>query len=545
MRVEEAEMAAIGSCILSMRAAADLTDTLRPGDFSLPALGACFEAITALSRRKQAADLVTLPYEIGEAVMKRLGITDDYLIAVAESVPSPANSSQYRDIVKSFSRRRQLAATGHRLVEIASDEERDATAVIDEAQSLVMKLDTPAGRLRNGAEMAHDALARVDRVIEGEPEWGITTGLHDVDWILGPKRAGMLGIVAARTSMGKTSYVVTVALNVARSGNPVLIYQLEQPEHQLVDRFAQAISGVTSRTIRKAPTKENYAAYASAMEELRSLPITLADASDTSTQEVRAGTRSLVSKGLRPLVMVDYLGLMRDIERGDNRNLVMAARAKAMKRIAKDLEVPVIAFSQINRGVESRNDKRPGSADLRDSGEIEEAADWVAILYRDAYYKPKPETPPPIEVAEFIVAKNREGETGTKLLAFEPTERYSATSGPSLSGLTGRSTRPDEFEFDLCKRTSPSSDDQNRPPLKSGLVQGTNPKDNPDAHESTNSETQGRPSSTRRDGERPPANDCRKVQIRPTPSGARGELNRRNHRRHRRREVCGSADRHR
>lgn len=416
----EAEMSALGGAFLSRLAAQDIAGTLEVSDFHSPSHQVMFSAVRDLVKNRQPVDFVTMINALGPARLKEVG-GEDYILQIAEYVPSPANSASYAAIVKNMARRRYLAEAGPKVYDLAHDMERETSEVVDAAQGLVMGV-TSAPAMRRGAEdMAKDAMNRADKIISGEVEWAVRTGLVDVDERLGGTAGGMVGLIAARTSMGKTSWLVSVALNCARNGQPVLIFELEQPERQLMDRFAQMLSGVNSRDLRKFPTPENYAKYAEAMETFSGLPITIIDDSSTSTQEVRGAAREMIADGVKPIVFIDYLGLLRNIEKvqDHNRNQTMAERAKAIKRIAKDLDIPIILFSQINRGKEGDSDKRPAMSNIRDSGEIEEAADWIGMLYRHDYYHP-PEPRRRIEVCEFIVTKNREGEVGTELLCFEP-----------------------------------------------------------------------------------------------------------------------------
>lgn len=427
----DAEMCALGSMMLSERAAEDVLGILKEDDFYSPAHREVFRAIHQLLLSSRAVDLVTVKNELVERnALQAVGGTD-YLIQIAESVPSPANASHYAQIVLDKATSRRLIDAGQRIVQLAHDGEKDADDKVDQAEGMVFEV----GRRRMGKEMvpvwslAKEFFVVVDELVStGQPVVGLPSGFYDLDKMTRGFYPGDLSIVAARPSMGKTSLVLSFALNVARKneGN-VAVFSLEMSGKQLVRRLLSMISGVSMGVLtRPKLADDDYHKLADACEALYSLPIYIDDTSDVSPMEIRGKCRRLRTEGGLAMVVIDYLQLMRSSRRAENRVQEISDIARGLKSLAKELDVPVIALSQLNRGVESREDKRPMLSDIRESGSIEAEADVVMFIYRDAYYKAKeaeaeaPQDPNRVEEAEIIIAKHRNGPTGKVFLGFQP-----------------------------------------------------------------------------------------------------------------------------
>ena len=429
----EAEMGALGSMILSSRAAEEVIHRLTAEDFYRPAHREVFLAMRQLVQSSKPIDVLTLKEEL----LARGKLADvggmPYLIEIAEFTPSPANATHYANIVLDKATLRRLGDAGRSIVGLVTSPEDESTAEdkVDRAEQLVFEV----GRNRLGKDfqqvssLAKEFFLDVDNLIEtGQPTIGTPTGFNDLDEKLSGLYPGDLSIVAARPSMGKTSLVVDIALRVARQniGN-VAVFSLEMSGIQLVRRMASMLSGVSSSTLKKTKLgKDDYKKLADACETLYSLPLYIDDSSDISGLEMRAKCRRLKQDGGLALVVVDYLQLMRGNRKTENRVQEIGDIARSLKALAKDLEVPVIALSQLNRAVELRENKRPQLSDIRESGSIEAEADVVMMIYRDQYYRDRQNPgeanrdPDRTEVTEINVVKHRNGDIGIVLLAFQP-----------------------------------------------------------------------------------------------------------------------------
>ena len=429
---DNAEMSALASMILSRAAAEEVAAMLDESDFYSPAHRDIFRAILQLIRNNKAVDMVTLRDELVSRDKLRAVGGEDYIVQISEFVPSPANSKDYAQIVLDKSTLRRLEAAGREIVGmVRSTNESDADERVNQAERVVFEV----GQRRLGTyfsslqSLAHKFFSDIDHIIEsGEPNIGIPTGFHDLDTKLTGLYPGELSIIAARPSMGKTTLVLDIALRIARlrRGN-VAVFSLEMGAVQLVRRLVSMVSSVSSYAMKQADlTQANYSRLVDACEELYALPIFIDDSSDISPLEMRGKCRRLKADGGLSLIVIDYLQLARGTRRTENRVQEISDIARSLKAMSKELDVPVIALSQLNRSVESRDNKRPQLSDLRESGSIEAEADVVMMIYRDQYYKDResPEeadrNPDRVEVAEVNVAKHRNGEIGSVLLGFQP-----------------------------------------------------------------------------------------------------------------------------
>lgn len=428
----EAEMSVLGAMILKEQAAEVVFGMLSDDDFYLPSHREIFKAIRQLAQSGKAVELLTVKNELLErGKLAEVG-GEDYLIQVAESVPSAANASHYAQIVLEKSTLRRLDSAGHDITKIVRDPDMNADDKLDTAENLVFAV----GNQRLGKDflpirnLAKDFMIDMDTLVEtGEPTLGVPSGFYDLDAMTSGFYGGDFIIIAARPSMGKTSLVLKIALNVARRypGN-VAFFSLEMSGKQLTRRFASMISGVSSNVLKKTDLNADaYRRLADACELMYDLPIFIDESSDINGLEMRGKCRRLKREGGLSLVVVDYLQLMRGNRKTENRVQEISDIARSLKGLAKELDVPVIALSQLNRSVENRENKRPQLADIRESGSIEAEADLVIFIYRDDYYKARenPEEantdPERTEVSEIIIAKHRNGPIGTVKLGFQPT----------------------------------------------------------------------------------------------------------------------------
>lgn len=433
----EAEMSTLGAMLLSERAAEEIVTILGEDDFYRPAHRLVFRAMKALIASHKPIDLVTLVEELkARGDLANIG-GQDYLTEIDLFVPSAANSASYAQIVLDKATMRRLESTGREIIGVVHDAEMPhVQEKVDRAEQLIFEV----GRKQLGkyfepvAKLAKEFFVDVDNIMEtGKPMEGLKVGFTDLDEITSGFYPGDFVVCGARPAMGKTSLILEMALNVAlghyRQGTrgSVAIFSLEMSSIQLTRRLVSMLSTVPNSVLKKGKIeKYDYERLADACDMLYSMPIFIDDGSDVSPLEMRGKCRRLKAEHGLSLVMIDYLQLMRGSRRTENRVQEISEIARACKSMAKELEIPVLALSQLSRAVESREDKRPQLSDIRESGSIEAEADMVMMLYRDSYYKKKEEHKPQydnkdeVEEAEIIIAKHRNGPVGTVKMAFQP-----------------------------------------------------------------------------------------------------------------------------
>jgi replicative DNA helicase len=428
----EAEMATLGSMMLSERAAEEVQALLTEDDFYQPAHREIFKAVRQLLLNAKAIDLVTIKDElIARGMLAEVGGVE-YLIQIAESVPTAKNANYYAEIVQDKATMRRLEEAGHEILGLVRDPETTADEKVDEAEALVFEVGQKRlGKYFQTAKtLAKEFFKDVDHLLDtGEPILGLPSGFRDLDNVTTGFYGSDFIIVAARPAMGKTSLVMNFALNVARQDKgAVAIFNLEMSGQQLVRRIISTIAQVPMGTLKKANLSHgDYQKLADACEELYTLPVYIDDSSDINPLDMRGKCRRLKADQGLALVIVDYIQLMRgNNRRPENRNQEIGEIARSLKAMAKELDVPVIGLSQLNRAVEGRENKRPMLADIRESGSIEAEADIVMFIYREEYYKRREAdamdkwNPDAADVAEIIIGKHRNGPTGTVLLGFQP-----------------------------------------------------------------------------------------------------------------------------
>lgn len=423
-------MSALGAMMISERGAEEVHSILTEDDFYRPAHREVFLAMRQLMLQAKVIDLVTLPHEL--EVRGKLGEVGglEYLIQLMDAVPSAHNAAYYAGIVQDLATLRRLEDAGREIVGLVHDPDKEPDDKVDQAEDLVFEV----GRKRLGKyfapvrSLAKDFFKDVDHLLEtGEPILGTLSGYADLDNLTTGFYGGDFVILAARPAMGKTSLAMNIATHVAKlSKGNVAVFNLEMSGQQLVRRMISTLAKVPMGTLKKANlSTHDYQKLTDACEELYELPIYIDDSSDVSPMEMRGKCRRLKADGGLAMIIVDYLQLMRSSKRTENRTQEISDIARALKALAKDLDVPVLALSQLNRGVESRPDKRPMLSDIRESGSIEAEADMVMFVYREEYYRRKEASdtswnPDAAEVAELIIGKHRNGPTGTVLLGFQP-----------------------------------------------------------------------------------------------------------------------------
>jgi replicative DNA helicase len=433
----EAEQSTLGSMLLSEHAAEEIVGLLEEADFYRPAHRLIFRAMKQLLMTHKPIDTVTLEEEL----KARGNLADiggaDYLVEIAMYVPSAANSNYYAQIVQDKSTLRQLEGAGRDIVGVVHNPDTPVVSEkLDKAEQMVFSVGARSlkKQFQHVRTLAKEFFVDVDNIVEtGIPMSGLKVGFQDLDEMTSGFYPGDLVIIGARPAMGKTSLVLDFALNVCqelvrheRKGS-VAMFSLEMSSIQLVRRMASMLSGVSMEVLKTGKINEkNYERLADGCETLYSLPLYIDDGSDLTPLEMRGKCRRLKAEHGLSMVVVDYLQLMKGGTRTENRVQEISEIARACKAMAKELELPVIALSQLSRAVENREDKRPQLSDIRESGSIEAEADMVMMLYRDSYYKAKEEKRSEVEnhdevqPAEVIVAKHRNGPTGKVILGFQP-----------------------------------------------------------------------------------------------------------------------------
>lgn len=440
----EAEMSVLGALLLGDRTAVErATETLQREDFYRDAHGRIYEAMISLTERDEPVDIVTLKDELDKR-----GILDavggiGYLIQLGEFVPTTANVVYYAEIVAKKAVLRRLIEAAGEIAGLAYSQSEEVDQLTDLSERLIFNV---ARRRRTQGftplkPLLSDVFDRIDTLYhERGVTTGIDTGFNDLNYITSGFQPGDLIIIAARPSMGKTALTLNIGQNAAlRSEKSVAVFSLEMSKESLVQRMICSEARVDAHRLRTGfLTEEDWSRLAQAVDRLWNARLFIDDTTDVSALEMRAKCRRLRAEYGLDMVIVDYLQLMRGSNKNggfDNRNNEITEIARGLKNLARELEVPVIALSQLSRAVEKREDKRPMLSDLRDSGSIEAEADVVGFIYRPSYYASKEAISQDAEEkadqargdgeyqgeeAEVIIAKQRNGPTGTVKLAFLP-----------------------------------------------------------------------------------------------------------------------------
>ncbi|MGD8862362.1 MAG: replicative DNA helicase [Myxococcales bacterium] len=417
-----AEKAVLGGVLLENDAMNTVSELLTPDDFYKDAHGLIFEAMLDLSSEGQPVDTITLRERLNTAGnLARVG-GDEYLLMLTDTIPTVANIEAHAKIVGEKSLVRKLIHACYETAAKAYGDYGQVEEFLDESERRVY--DVAKGKLRNTSEHINKVVMRAFEGITKAAErkehvTGLPTGFRQLDWYTSGFHPGDLVICAGRPGMGKTAFALNLALNACRARQvPVIVFSLEMPNEQLAKRLLCAEAGVDGTKLRSGKlTREDWAPLTRAAGELSELPIWMDDTPGLTLMELRAKCRRLASESDLGLVVVDYLQLMRSGTKADSREQEISEISRSLKALAKELSLPVMALSQLNRGVETRGskDRRPMISDLRESGAIEQDADTIIFIYRDEVYNP--ETPDK-GIAEIIIGKQRAGPTGTVRCAF-------------------------------------------------------------------------------------------------------------------------------
>lgn len=417
----EAEQAIIGAIFLEPEAFSTASELLMPEDFYRAGHQRIFEAMLKLADRGEAIDVVTVTSALQDSkLLEEVGGVS-YLTEVAGSVPTAANIGYYSKIVEEKALLRRLIRTATDIVTDTFSREDAVEDVLNEAEKGILEV---SGRKNSGAfKSIKDVLIEVYDNIEQlhqnkEDVTGIPTGFRDLDRITSGFQRNDLIIVAARPSVGKTAFALNVAQNVAvNTDENVAIFSLEMGAEQLVQRMLCAEGNIDSQRLRTGTLiDEDWSKLTMAMGSLSNAGIYIDDTPGIRVSEIRSKCRRLKQENGLGMILIDYLQLIQgSVNSKENRQQEVSEISRSLKGLARELNVPLIALSQLSRGVEQRQDKRPMMSDLRESGSIEQDADIVGFLYRDDYYDQESEKQ---NIIEIIISKQRNGPVGTVELAF-------------------------------------------------------------------------------------------------------------------------------
>ncbi|MDI6901836.1 MAG: replicative DNA helicase [Anaerosomatales bacterium] len=423
----EAEQSVLGSMLLSADATETCLRMLSRDDFYRPAHGYVFDAINDLNGRGEPVDQITVADRL--EAMEKLDVAGGkpYLLDLASVVPTAANAAHYAEIVKRTSMLRQLIGAATFISAECYRNPDDIDAVVEDSERAIFNVTNKrvSSNFRNLEDLMKTGFDQIEKLYDRKEHiTGVPTGFEDLDKILAGLHRGDLIILAARPSVGKTAFALNMAVNAAKKGHPTAVFSLEMSSEQLVQRILCSEARIDSQRLRTGYLKDSdWPQIMQAMGRLHNIPLWVDDTPSISILEVRAKARRLLRDKEDGLIIVDYLQLMQpQNRRSENRQVEIAEISRGLKILAKELNVPIIALSQLSRAVEQRTSKRPVLSDLRESGAIEQDADVVMFIHRDVYESTSDDGDrsgmPPKGEAEVIVAKHRNGPTDSCHVAY-------------------------------------------------------------------------------------------------------------------------------
>lgn len=432
----EAEQALLGAIFLNNKVFEHVADVLAPEDFGTPSHGRIYSVAGQLIGNGRPANAITL----AAAADQDPSITRTYLVQLTTSAVTVINATGYAKIIADLARRRDIVAVAQDAIADAAvvDPERPADVVLDEVEERLYAIGdrraVASGPISLGTIVA-ETVGKIESAYKAGGAFTVDTGLSDLDQIISGMGAGDLCVLAGRPSMGKSACAGTIAVNVARTGKKVAIFSLEMSREELSQRWLAGLTGISTDRQRHGNIAANeWPKLAAASHDLNKLPIVVDDQARLSVPQIRQRARRIRRRHGLDLIIIDHLHLIRQGGKQESRRLEIGDATSMLKAVAKELRVPVLLLAQLNRGVESRDNKRPGLSDLKESGDIEQDADVVMFLYREEYYltrnEPRHKAGQTREayateradwedrcrevrgLAEIEVAKNRHGRTG-------------------------------------------------------------------------------------------------------------------------------------
>jgi replicative DNA helicase len=437
----EAERSVLGACLLEKEALCSVVEELLPEDFYDPRHRVAFELMSDMYEKGIPVDSLSFKDELTKRNLEEKTGGLPFIAALLDAVTTTANVDYHIGIVRDKSVHRNLIRVGSDITKLGFAEDKEVNEILETAEQKVFQIAHSGGStttIRDSKQVVQLALSDIEkRLVSGLSMTGVPTGFKDFDKMSGGLQAGSLYILAARPSMGKTAWAINVAQHVALQEDiPALVFSLEMSGEQIAQRMLSSVSRVNLRQLylSKSIQNEQWNNLSTAAKNLSSAPIFIDDSSTLDTMELRSRCRRFFAKQKtgKGLIVLDYLQLMNSARRAENRQQEVSEISRALKGIAKEFKVPVLALSQLSRDVEKRGgSKKPQLSDLRDSGAIEQDADMVIFLYRDAYYAHEESQD---STAEVIIAKNRSGPTGRVNLVFF--KEYSRFEDSIVSGYS-------------------------------------------------------------------------------------------------------------
>lgn len=416
----DAEQSVLGALLLENQAISKVVRFLNPEDFYLESHRVIYNAILELDENSQAADLVTVTDKLRrKGELEKVGGAT-YVATLTNISPTAANVEYYARIVEEKALLRNLINLSIRIANMGYEGHEDAERLMEEAEKMLLELGSR--RTSTAFTEIKDILLATFKHFEFLQEnkgkiTGVPTGFKELDNICQGLQPGDLVIVAARPSMGKTSFGMCVAYQAAlHTKKPIAIFSLEMSKEQLVQRMICAEARIDQHKMRTGEINDtDWAQLTQKGKDMAQMPIFIDDSGMLTIRQLRAKARRMHSERGLGLIVIDYLQLMQGSRRVENRQQEIAEISRSLKALAKELNVPIMALAQLSRSVEQRQDKKPQLSDLRESGSLEQDADVVMFIYRDEYYNPETEKR---GIADIIVAKQRNGPTGVAELAF-------------------------------------------------------------------------------------------------------------------------------
>lgn len=417
----DAEQSVLGAMLIDKEAVLKVIEILKPEDFYRDANGHIFEAIINLFDKGEAVDLITLSEEL-----RQTGLLDQiggiaYVAGLANSVPTSANVEYYAKIVEEKSLLRQMISVSTKMARLGYDADEEISILLDRAEQMVFELTQR--KSQTGfvplKTILMDTFERIEFLFQNKGNvTGISSGFTALDKMTSGFQPSDLVIVAARPSMGKTAFCLNIAQYASlKKKHPVAVFSLEMSKEQLVTRMLCVEAMVDQQKLRTGElSDDDWQKLTRVAGPLAQAPLFIDDTPGISVMEMRAKCRRLKSEHGLSLIVIDYLQLMTGSKRTENRQQEISEISRSLKALAREMQAPVIALSQLSRAVEQRQDKKPMMSDLRESGSLEQDADIIMFIYRDEYYNPDTTDRP--GRADIIIAKQRNGPVGTVELGF-------------------------------------------------------------------------------------------------------------------------------
>lgn len=411
----EAEESVLGSILTNAESVAQAAEIIKAEDFYYIQNREIYNVVMELFNENIPVDFVTVSNRLNQHDKLESVGGNDYLTALVLNVSTTQYVEYYAEIIREKAQLRRLIGAGKRVCDIAYSASEDASKILEQSEQLIF--DVSSSNEKKDIVPIKDILmesyeALVSNSLNKGKINGLPTGFRELNFRTGGFHGGELILIAGRPGMGKSSFAVNIAEHVAFSENKtVAIFNLEMPKTQIVSRILCSQAHIDSQKMRTGDIEpDEWLAIGRVLNKLYNSPMYIDDTASITVSEIRAKCRRLKQTKNLALVVIDYLQLMESGKRVESRQNEVAQISRSLKILAKELDVPVIALSQLSRASEARSDKRPMLSDLRESGSIEQDADMVMFLYRDEYYNPESEKK---GIAECIVAKHRQGETGT------------------------------------------------------------------------------------------------------------------------------------